>query len=466
MINLIVQVSKYFNLILIALYTYYAFRAFSLSDNDKKNSISRKMRSIIYIFHFTGHLILFLDSKNIKIILLYVVELIVLIAITGIYQWIYHNMSKLIWNNMQFMLVIGLVMLTRLSFDKAVRQFAIAIAALFICIIIPLIIDKLKLLNRFGWFYGILGLAFLISLLFIGVENYGATNWITIYGISIQPSEIVKLIFVFSIASLLSRKTNFRDEVLVTILAATHVLVLVLEKDLGGALIFFITYLIMLYVATTKPIYFFSGLLAGSAASFIAYKLFSHVRVRVMAWQDPWSLIDKEGFQISQSLFAIGTGSWFGLGLTKGLPTNIPVVDSDFIFAAISEELGGLFAFCLVLLCICNFLAFIDISLKMRDKFNKLLALGLSTIYIFQVFLSIGGVIKLIPSTGVTLPFVSYGGSSMLSSIIMISIFQGLYVLNQGRIEMLDKNKGNEKISRKAKKLRKAEEKCERKFRK
>jgi len=372
-------------------------------------------------------------------------EVVAMILVLSLYQWIYVNLSKQILHNMLFLLTTGFIMLTRLSYDKAVKQFIIASAALALCLIIPLLIDKLKYLSKLGWLYGILGIALLLSVLFWGVENYGATNWLQIGGITFQPSEFVKILFVFCIAALLSQRTDFRHIISVTALAALHVIILVLEKDLGGALIFFITYLVMLFVATSQPLYFFSGLLAGCAASYLAYRQFNHVRVRVMVWRDPWSYIDNEGYQVSQSLFAIGTGGWFGMGLFKGLPTSIPVVDSDFIFSAISEEMGGLFAVCMILVCIGTFVMFINIAMKLNNTFYKLIALGLSINYIFQVFLSVGGAIKFIPSTGVTLPLISYGGSSVLSSIIMFSVIQGLYVLGQDRNDKIEKRKRKNK---------------------
>ena len=206
------------------------------------------------------------------------------------------------------------------------------------------------------------------------------------------------------------------------------------SKDLGAALIFFITYLIMLYVATRSPFYLVSGLLCGSAASAAAYRLFSHVRVRVTAWRDPLSVIDKEGYQICQSLFAIGTGGWFGMGLYQGMPKKIPIVEEDFVFAAISEEMGGIFAVCLIMVCASCYLMFLNIAMQIHDQFYKLLALGLGTVYGFQVFLTVGGVTKFIPSTGVTLPFVSYGGSSLLSTFILFAIIQGMYILREDDI--------------------------------
>ncbi|WP_242974063.1 FtsW/RodA/SpoVE family cell cycle protein [Anaerocolumna aminovalerica] len=408
------------------------------------------MKHIIYLFHFVSYLVLFLNTGSFKVAGLYIAQVVAMLVIFSIYPWVYSNISKFLLNHMMLLLTIGYIMLTRLHFDKAMKQFAIATLSVVFCIVIPIIIEKLKKLQDFGWVFGGLGIVVLLSVLFFGVSNYGATNWISIKGFTFQPSEFVKIIFVFSIASLLSKRRDFKYVAVVTVLAAAHVLILVLEKDLGGALIFFITYLIMLYIATSQPLYFFAGLGAGSVASYLAYHMFNHVRVRVMAWKDPWKLIDNEGYQVSQSLFAIGTGGWFGMGLYQGLPTSIPVVDSDFIFSAISEEMGGFFAILLILICISCFLMFVTIAMKIQELFYKLLALGLSALYLFQVFLAIGGVTKFIPSTGVTLPLVSYGGTSILSSVIMFSIIQGLFIMNQDRNEKIEKKRRKTKKTKKS----------------
>ena len=230
---------------------------------------------------------------------------------------------------------------------------------------------------------------------------------------------------------MLWQSTDFLRVAITTSIAAAHVLILVASKDLGGALIFFITYLIMLYVATRKLFYLTAGLLSGCVAAIAAYRLFSHIRVRVLAWSDPLSVIDNEGYQISQSLFAIGTGGWFGMGLNQGTPNRIPIVEQDFIFSAISEEMGGVFALCLIMVCVSCFLMFLNIAMQMRDQFYKLEALGLGILYGFQIFLTVGGAIKMIPSTGVTLPLVSYGGSSLLSTMILFAVIQGFYMLKQ-----------------------------------
>ena len=236
------------------------------------------------------------------------------------------------------------------------------------------------------------------------------------------------------------------------ILAAAHVLVLAVSSDLGGALLFFVTYLVMLYVATKKPLYFLAGLGAGSVAAVIGYHLFAHVRVRVLAWTDPFSVIENEGYQITQSLFAIGTGRWFGMGLNLGMPNKIPVVEQDFIFSAIAEEMGGIFAVCLILICMSCFIMFINIAMQIKNRFYKYTALGFGTLYGFQVFLTIGGAIRFIPSTGVTLPLVSYGGSSLASSILMFYIIQGMYLLKEDEDLQIEKERAAK--ARKAKRVK------------
>ena len=164
-------------------------------------------------------------------------------------------------------------------------------------------------------------------------------------------------------------------------------------------------------------------------ASIVAYHMFSHVRTRVIAFLHPWSNINDSGYQITQSLFAIGTGGWFGLGIDQGDPTSIPYVEQDFIFSAVAEEMGIIFGICLILVCVSCFIVFMKIAMQLKEDFYRYIAVGISTIYIFQVFLTIGGGTRFIPLTGVTLPLVSYGGSSVLTTIIMFSIIQGLYCI-------------------------------------
>jgi cell division protein FtsW (lipid II flippase) len=426
--NLIVELTKYLMIFLIGIYTYYSFNVFRYKNKNQQDRTYRTLTVIIFALHFIGYFTLFLQIRTEKLVLLYGVEVILFILILALYRIFYSRLSRLLLRNMLMLLAIGFIVLTRLSFDKAVRQVAYVGVTVLLCLFVPYAMKALPWLKRFGWFYGMVGVLLLLVVLIIGETSYGATNWLNIGGFSIQPSEFVKLLFVFSIASMFREGTNFKRVIVISGMAAANVLILVVQKDLGGALLFFVTYIFMLYAATSKPLYLFGGLAAGSVAATIAYKLFYHVRVRVLAWKNPFGYIDKEGYQISQSLFAIGTGSWFGMGLNRGLPTSIPVVESDFIFSAIAEELGGLFALCIILIYISCFIMFINIALSQQGVFYRLLSIGFSVMFGFQVILSIGGVIKFIPSTGVTLPLISSGGSSAVTTILMFMILQGIYL--------------------------------------
>ena len=264
----------------------------------------------------------------------------------------------------------------------------------------------------------------IISTLVLGSKEYGSRNWIHMGKLSFQPSEIVKFLYIFYLASVFRKKVNLKEFIITAFLSALLVILLVFQKDLGSALIFFMTYMVMLYISTSNELLFFSGIGALSVGSVIAYRLFSHVRVRVAAWKDPWADIDSGGYQICQSLFAIGTGGIFGSGLTRGMPLSIPVVSKDFIFAAICEEFGTIYAICLIGVFMLLFIRGMMIAFQCRRRYYSIIAAGFTAMMAFQTFLIIGGVIKLIPLTGVTLPFVSYGGTSILVSILAVSFIQ------------------------------------------
>ena len=331
---------------------------------------------------------------------------------------------------MGILITIGLIMLTRLSFDDAVRQFEIIVlgSAIFFVFLFFYRVLK-KVWAHLTWIYCILGIFLLLCVIVFAKETYGAKISIDFGIFSVQPLEFVKILYVLFIASILSKSLEFKNLILSCVLAAVHVIILVLSNDLGGALIFFLVYVFMLFLFTGKLLYFLGGIISGSVAAFLSYFIFDHVQVRVGAWLNPWPLIDSQGYQITQSLFAIGTGGFMGSGLFNGMPEKIPVVKEDFIFSAISEELGGFFAICLILVCLSTFLIFIKIAISQKDYlFGKFVVMGLAVTYSVQIFLTIGGSIKLIPSTGVTLPFISYGGSSIIASLIMFSIVQANYI--------------------------------------
>ena len=422
-------ITKYLITLMCAIYTISCLTVVRARTEKKRAILIDRQQFCMFAFHFASYLILLLQTKNLKIALFYLVQFLFFKGAIWLYEHIYKNCSLALMNNMFFLLSIGFVMLSRLSFDKAVKQFFIVIGAYLISLIVPVCMEKFSWFSKLGYVYGILGIGFLALVFVVGSTKNGSTNWIQFGGIALQPSEFVKILFVFFLAAMYAKAREFKQVVIVTCISAVHVLILVLEKDLGAALLYFVTYIVVSYVATGRAIYFFGGLLGGAGAGGLAYLLFGHVRNRVAAWRNPWEIIETSGYQITQSLFAIGTGSWFGTGLTLGRPLDIPVVESDFIFSAIAEELGLVFAILLIIICLCVFILFVNVAMKAGNLFTKLIGIGLGTCYIFQIFLNIGGATKFIPSTGVTLPFISYGGSSVVTAFLIMGIMQGLYLL-------------------------------------
>lgn len=345
---------------------------------------------------------------------------------------------------------LGLVMVRRIDFALAGRdpapsplapaQTVWTVVAVVGFVAILIFLRDYRVLDRYRY---LIGLAALVALLLpllpvIGREVNGARLWLRVAGFTFQPGELAKLGIVSFFASyladkrqLLSVATNRVGPFMVPparafgpVLAAWAVslAVLVFEKDLGLSLLFFGIFVVMLYVATSRPAYVVvAGLLfALGAAS--AYATFAHVQTRISIWLDVWSMANDEGYQLAQSLFALGTGGIAGVGWGQGRPDFIPFVQTDFIFAAFGEELGLLGTTALLL---CFFLMVgrgFRIALRARDDFGMLLATGLTTIFALQIFVILGGVTRLIPLTGLTLPFVSYGGSSLVANYLLVAL--------------------------------------------
>lgn len=420
--------------------------------NKKQKIISLIQFCLIFLIDYFGYCVLYVISdNNAELLVFMVLQFLFLFGMRKIYIFVYKGLSLRLINNMLLMLVLGLLMICRLDYAHSLKQFVFIVATMCLCLLVPAFISKFKHIDSISFVFSGISLALLFIVLIAGTTVYGAKNWIKIGGILVQPSEFAKILFVFAIAGILAKSTSIKRVFVSAIIAGAHVLLLVMEKDLGGALIFFVTYMMMLVIASGNIIYLILGTAAGSGAAVVAYKLFSHVRVRVTAFLDPWSVIDNQGYQVTQALFAIGTGGWFGLGLGRGYPKSIPVAESDFIFAAICEEMGTITGVCIILLYIVTFVEIMGIAIKMSSQFYKILACGFGFMIFFQTFLCIGGVTKFIPSTGVTMPLISYGGSSVVSTIIVFNIIQGLFVLNQmgdrmnGRKRRKDNSKKNDK---------------------
>lgn len=387
-----------------------------------------RQKLYIFIVQFMCFCTLCFQSKNVKYVLLYGVVQILLLSILSISPMVYENINRLLLHNMCFLLGTGFIIIARLSFAKAVRQVVIAGAGFLLALIIPVIVKNLKFIKKWWPIYGLLGVALLSGVYVLGEITNGSKISFSLYGVSFQPSEFVKIIFVFFIASLLFEKVNAFRITISVIASAGYILLLAASKDLGAALIFGVTYLLMLFIATNSYIILLAGLIAGTAGAIAVYEIFPHIQYRVLAWQDPFTYIDGSGYQIAQSLFAISSGGLFGVGLFNGNPKAIPYVEDDMIFSAICEEMGILFGIILIIICFLSFFMMIHIGAKANNSFNKLICTGLAVAYAVQIFLTVGGGVKLIPLTGVTLPFVSYGGSSVMATIFVFFIIQGVHL--------------------------------------
>ena len=428
--SVFIELSKYIFAFLLSFYALGAYRGAILKNGQKRKLVYIYQNVLMFTIHLLGYLILYMLSDELKYVYLYFAQFIYFFVVTFVYDVLYPKASRLLVNNMCMLMAVGFIMLARLDFDSCVKQFVIAIGGTVITFFVPWLLKKVKSFRNFGWVYCAISLVLLVIVLF-GNEVYGANLVMSIGGISIQPGEFVKILYVMFVASMFNKSTTFKQTVVVTLFAALHVIILVISTDLGAALIFFVVYLMMLFVATRKTWYLMAGLGAGCVAGGLAYKLFAHVRARVIIWRNPWSTIDTSGYQICQSLFAIGMGSWFGYGLGKGMPYEIPVATKDFMFSALTEEFGIIFTMALLLICLNNLILMMNIASRCKTLFYRLVAVGLGVTYGFQVFLTVGGSIKLIPMTGVTLPFVSYGGSSIVSSLIMFALINGMYNMRQ-----------------------------------
>lgn len=261
-------------ILLIALDTYYNFRFFSVRDEEGKDRVCGRQLVCLFMLHFLANVLIWLNTGSATMLAFYGAQVLFFLLYIYLTRLFYRNSSRLLVNNMCTLLATGFIILTRLNPDRAMRQFAIVAAAAVVTWIIPFIIDRVWQLVTFPWVYGILGLVLLAVVCVIGNTSYGAQLSLTFGGFTVQPSEFVKISFVFFVAAMFYQSTDRDTIIKTTVVAAVHVLVLVLSKDLGSALIFFVAYMTMLFVATSSYLWFGAGIAGGSVAAVAAYYLF------------------------------------------------------------------------------------------------------------------------------------------------------------------------------------------------
>ena len=325
---------------------------------------------------------------------------------------------------------VGMIMQFRLNPETAATQLVWVALGMAASLFVLVGMNAVWTIKKMNFVLCAVSLLLLTVVLLVGRRTGGARNWIDMGAFSFQPSEFVKLALVFFLASELSAKRTIARLLPAALFTAACVGLLVAARDLGAALIYSLTVIAMYYAATGNTIATFAGLSLGAGAAVVSYGLFDHVRIRVEAWRNPWTKYDTNGYQIAQGLMAIASGGMLGLGLGLGTPKIIPAYSTDYIFAVICEEMGLVAGVIVIALTVLFALKGLMLARSANTAYIALIAAGISAAYFVQAFLIIGGVIKLIPLTGVTLPFVSYGGSSMIASYMMLGVLEGIARIN------------------------------------
>lgn len=333
---------------------------------------------------------------------------------------------------------IGITFVTRLAPALAISQLIILFVSVALMVGTLALVKNLDVVMRYKYTFGIIGIILLMLPIFIGTTISGSKLWIRIAGFTIQPGEFAKVFIVLFLAGYLAENRELlsisnrkilgfkipRLRLLLPLFAVWGVclLVVVFERDLGSAVLFYTIFLLMLYVATGRFSYVVIGLALLAVGAVGAYKFLSHVQVRFQVWLDPFKDAQGQGYQIVQSLFSLADGGLVGVGIGNGMANNIPVVESDFIFSAIGEEMGLLGGGAVLILFMLFAVRGLTTAARAKSDLAAFSATGLTAAISFQAFLIVGGVTRLIPLTGVTLPFMSQGGSSLLASFIIVAL--------------------------------------------
>lgn len=335
---------------------------------------------------------------------------------------------------------IGYVMITRLSERLAGLQTLWSLVAIGAFVATLFFVQRPTDLARYKWTLFVTGAVLLLLPLVpgLGYSVGSAQIWVRLGPLNFQPGEFAKLALAIFFAGYLAERRELiaartwkvgplhlpqpRYLAPIFIAWAFSIVVMVGQQDLGFALIFFVLFLVMLWIATERITYLAVGLMMFVGAAALAWRIFDHVQTRVDVWIDPWSRPFGSGYQIVQAIYGIGDGGVVGTGLGRGSPGTVPAASTDFIFAAVSEEMGMIGGAAVIMAYLLFIGAGLRIAVRTENTFEKLLAVGLTTIVGVQTFVILGGVLKLVPLTGVTLPFMSYGGSSLLSTYILLAL--------------------------------------------
>lgn len=374
----------------------------------------------------------FLQQPFDKFALIMGVVLCVLIGYSHfVIRRFYPDGDKFILIFASILAVVGVATLYRINRVTAIKQLVWIALGIVSYILIVVILPDLRSFAKYKKVYMIVTLILMPLALLFGTVQYGAKNWILIGPISFQPSEFAKIALVLYLASALATyesKSDFKEDFKQlwqpALIAGFSMGCMVLQRDLGSALIFFGISITLLYVSTSKKKYVFTALGLAAVGSVVGYLMFGHVRERVMIWLDPWKYKLGESYQIIEGMYSISAGGLFGVGIGQGHFQNLPVKESDMIYAIICEEFGIIFAIGLMIIYFLLFYRGIRAAFVTDDKYSQLIAVGFSTMIACQTLVIIGGIFAVIPLTGITLPIISYGGSSVLTIFFALGILQ------------------------------------------
>ncbi len=427
--------------------------------------IFNRYRPIYFIvfFNLLAFGLLFLRNPSKTVLFTCLIMMAMIYFVYFLLQW-----KK--WGDLYLFLIvamlssIGLIMIFRLDPELGTKQIIWFAGGIILFLLSYCIFTYIKFWNKLTYFYIGLAIAlFLLTLLF-GSNISGATNWIRMGKLSVQPSEYIKIIFIFFLAcyyakpdvlevpsfsikerdikvpsfsikeknikmrnfTIKERDIKIPNNIMLSIVSYVFLVFFVLQREWGGAVLLFLIHIVLLFVFENDWKVILGNIALAFVGGLLGVLFVNHIQVRIDIWLNPWEDIAGKGYQVTQSLFAIGSGDFFGRGLGLGSPRYIPEVETDFIFSAICEEMGILGGVAVIMLYYILVYRGFKIALTVENTFYKAIALGITLIFAFQTFIIIGGVIKLIPLTGITLPFISYGGSSLTTSFIALGILQGI----------------------------------------
>ncbi len=399
---------------------------------NKRNVNYRKPAYLLILLDLLGFGLLFI-AKDYNLNIFYNCFAVIVLFIVMYSTLVLGHMGDKFILLMTFMLLsIGVLVLCRINIKYGFQQIVWIVLGGIAFFVAYFVYYKVKVWDKLWFVYFLIGVALFMFTLVFGKTINGSKNWVSLGPVGFQPSEIIKIMFIMCLACYCcgtwSGPVFGKIKPKWAALAITYIFVgfLVLQRDWGTILVMMSIYLFMVYVYEPDKKLLFFNIGALGIIGFLGYKFLYHIQVRISTWLDPWSDIASKGYQITQSLFAISSGGYFGRGLGNGSPYYIPEVHSDFIFAAICEEMGIFGGVAIILLFFLIAYRCFKISIMTENKFDKAVSFGVTVMFALQTFIIIGGVTKMIPLTGITLPFVSYGGTSIVISFASLGIVQAI----------------------------------------